>query len=202
MMSKSNQNSNRNIRGQSLVETVLMMPLMVGIVLNAMNVGYFLFVTINLTGATRTAAEFAMVGPNSPQATAYPPACSSCSGSGPDVATVLYNDLTGAVANATSASITICSPSVVVSGTGTTKGYANCVTCTKSTSCGSASAGSSSSSDLDPESSTMGYVLTKVQVKYQFKPLIPGTIFNLVLLKTAFSGGQYTFYRTIEMRAM
>ena len=189
-------------RGQSLLEAILMMPLMLGVILNAVNLGYFFFVTINLTGATRTAAEFAMVGPNSPGTTAYPPVCSSCSGVGPDVATVLYNDLTGAVGNATSASITVCSPSVIVSGAGTTKGYANCVTCTKSTSCGSASAGSSTSSDIDPENGTSGFVLNLVQVKYQFKPLIPGTVFNLVLLNTAFSNGQYTFFRTIEMRAM
>lgn len=194
--------SSRNSRGQSLLETILMMPLMLGIVLNAVNIGYFLFVTINLTGATRTAAEFAMVGPNSPGTTDYAPVCSSCSGVGPDVATLLYTDLTGAVGNATSASITICSPSVIVSGAGTTKGYANCVTCTKSTSCGSGTAGSSSSSDLDPESASAGYVLSRVQIKYQFKPLIPGSVFNLVLLNTAFSGGQYTFFRTIEMRAM
>jgi hypothetical protein len=176
-----------------------MMPLVLGVILNAVNLGYFFFVTLNLTGATRTAAEFSMGGPNSPGATLYPPACgnaTNCPGGGPDVASLLYNDLTGAIANATTASVTVCSPSM-----GTTSGYANCVTCTGSSSC-SSTAGSSATSDLDPENSTAGFVLNRVQVKYQFTPLIPGSVFNLVLLNTAFSNGQYTFFRNVEVRAM
>jgi len=185
-----------------MLETVLMMPLMLGVVLNAVNLGYFFFVTVNLNGAVRTAAEYSMIGPGSPGTTAYPPACNkvaSCAGAGPTVTDLLYHDLTGAVANATSANVTVCSPSL-----GTSSGYANCVTCTSSTSstCGSVVTGSSATSNLDPENATSGFVLNHVQVKYAFSPLIPGTIFNLVLVNSAFSGGQYTFYRTIEMRAM
>lgn len=198
----------RKSRGQSLLETILMMPLMIGIVLNAANLGYFFFVVVNLTAGTRTAAEFAMVGPNSPGGTAYAPVCSTCTGTGPDIATVLYNSLGGAVANAaTNVTVTVCSPSVLVTAggvtSGTTKGYANCWTCSKSGTCDKAgTAGSSSTSDLDPENTTAGFVLTRVQVQYQFKPLIPGSVFNLVFLNSLFSGGQYTFYRSIEMRAM
>ena len=194
--------------GQSLLEAILMMPLVLLILVNAINLGYFFFVVVNLSGASRTAAEFAMVGPGSPGTTSYAPPCPSangagCTGVGPDVATVLYNDLTGAVYRATSASITVCSPSVIVSGTGTTNGYANCEACTSSTSCQSSGvAGSSSTSNLDPESSTSNFVLNKVQVTYQFPPLIPGTLFNLILVNGAYSNGQYTFSRTIEMRAM
>jgi hypothetical protein len=197
------QNSKRASRGQSLLETALMMPLMLLIVVNAVNLGYFFFVALNLTSATRTAAEFSMVGPGSPGTTSYAPACSSCSGIGPNVATLLYDDLTGAVANAVSASITVCSPSVIGSnGTGSTGGYANCVTCTNSTTCGTATNGSATTSHLDPENATYGFMLNRVQVDYQFTPLIPGTLFNLILVNGAYSNGQYTFHRAIEMRAM
>jgi Flp pilus assembly protein TadG len=194
--------SRRNSRGQALLETVLMMPLLIGIVFNALNLGYFLFVIVNLTGATRNAAEYSILGPNSGGGTGYPAACSSCAGatSGTDVASLLYNDLTGAVGNATSASVTVCSPSLgTTAGGGGGAAYANCVTCTSSTSCGSASSGGSSSSDEDPEA---GFVLNRVQVKYSFKPLIAGKLFNVIMMSSSFSSGQYTFYRTIEMRAM
>src|SRR5690349_295229 len=154
-MTAHNQSRHRNSRGQSMLETVLLMPLMLCLVFNAINMGYFMFVVVHLAGATRNAAEFSMMGPGSSVGTAYPPACSGCSGAGPDVASLLYNDLTVALPNSISASITVCSPSVIVSGTGTTNGYANCVTCTNSTTCGtSGSAGGSSSSDLDPENGT------------------------------------------------
>jgi Flp pilus assembly protein TadG len=198
----------RNSRGQSMLEAILMMPLMLGVVLNAVNLGYFFFVTVNLTGATRTAAEYSVIGPNSPGTTAYPPACNntaSCPGTGPPVTDLLYKDLTGAVANATSANVTVCSPSVIVSGSGTSSGHANCVTCTSSSS-GSCSAvvGSGSSSNLDPGNASYGFVLNHIEVKYSFRPLIPGTIFNLILLTNAYNAGtgQYTFYRRMEMRAM
>jgi hypothetical protein len=46
------------------------------------------------------------------------------------------------------------------------------------------------------------FVTSRVDVTYSFPPLIPGTPFNLVLAGSAFSSGQYTFNRHIEMRAM
>jgi hypothetical protein len=197
------QKSMRSSRGQSLLETALMMPLMLLVTVNAVNLGYFFFVALNLTSATRTGAEFSMVGPGSPGTTSYPPVCSTCSGVGPNVAALLYNDLTGAVFNAVNANITVCSPSVTgTNGTGNTGGYANCVTCTNSTTCGTAVNGSSGTSHLDPENTTYGFVLNRVQVDYQFTPLVPGTLFNLILVNGAYSNGQYTFHRAIEMRAM
>ena len=43
----------RDSRGQSLVETALMIPLLLVLILNAVNFGYFLIVTLNLTSAAR-----------------------------------------------------------------------------------------------------------------------------------------------------
>lgn len=203
MQEKNPMRAGKCSRGQSLIETALLMPLMLGIILNAVNLGYFFFVTVNLTGATRTAAEFSMIGPNSPGTTAYAPACNkaaTCPGAGPNVTDLIYQHLTGAVGNASSATVQVCSVSLGTSGSGSST-KSQCVVCTSSasSSCTSTTL-SGSGPDADPEAPT--YLLNRVDVKYQFKPLIPGTVFNLVLLNTAFSGGQYTFYRHIEMRAM
>ncbi|MBV9623178.1 MAG: pilus assembly protein [Acidobacteria bacterium] len=190
----------KSCRGQSLLETALIMPLMLTLVLNTVNLGYFFFVIVNLTSATRSGAEYSMMGPNSASNINYPPATTPSSLS---VATLMYRELTGAVWNAANTTVQICSPSVLVSGTGTTSGYANCAKCTSSA-CGSptTTAGSSSTSDLDPESPT--FVLNRVDVQYSFPPLIPGTPWNLILIGNLYNSGtgQYTFYRHIEMRAM
>src|SRR3989442_996298 len=58
--------STRNSRGQSLVETVLMLPLLLLIVCNVVNLGYFFLVIVNLTGASRTATMYSTVGSSTP----------------------------------------------------------------------------------------------------------------------------------------
>ena len=44
----------RRSRGQALIETALIMPLFLTIVLNAVNFGYFFLMALNLTSAART----------------------------------------------------------------------------------------------------------------------------------------------------
>jgi Flp pilus assembly protein TadG len=193
----------KGCRGQALLETALMIPLMLLVVLNALNLGYFFFVTVNLTAATRTGAEYSMLGPGAPGTTNYPPANT---GSMP-VTALIYQDLTGAVWNAGNATIQVCSPSVIVSGAGPsgTPVRANCVICTSSATCSSATGTTGASAtfvpDTDPEAA---FVLNRVDVQYSFPPLIPGSPFNLVLIGNLYNSGtgQYTFYRHIEMRAM
>jgi Flp pilus assembly protein TadG len=189
--------------GQALLETALMTPLMLIVVLNAMNLGYFFFVTLNLTAATRTGAEYSMLGPGSPGTTNYPPANTGTS----PVTALIYQDLTGAVWNPGNATIQVCTPSLLVSGAGPSGSpvRANCVICTSSATCSSATATTGASAtfvpDSDPEAA---FVLNRVDVQYSFPPLIPGSPFNLVLIGNLYKPGtgQYTFYRHIEMRAM
>jgi Flp pilus assembly protein TadG len=193
----------RDSQGQSLVETALMVPLMLIVVLNALNLGYFFFVTVNLAAATRTGAEYAMLGPGSPGTTNYPPANT---GSMP-VTALIYQDLTGAVWNAGNATIQVCSPSVIVGGTGTsgTPVRTNCVKCTSSATCSSATGTTGASATFVPSSDPeAAFVLNRVDVQYSFPPLIPGSPFNLILIGNLYNTGtgQYTFYRHIEMRAM
>ena len=197
-------------RGQSLIETAIMLPLMLFLVLNAVNFGYFFLMTINLTGASRTAGTYAIMGSSTPSASVLP-----ASGPSTNLLSVTYltqQDLTGAVSNPTSASIQICSPINIngsgsgVNGSGTSQ-KSNCVTCTGS-SCGAVGTGTPQP-DTDPENTatTTPFVLSRVDIDYTFTPIIPGSPFNIPLLASPIcssSGGSVTctFHRMVEMRTM
>ncbi|MBZ5612984.1 MAG: pilus assembly protein [Acidobacteriia bacterium] len=195
----------RGQTGQSLVETVLMLPLLLLVLLNAVNFGYFYLVALNLTSASRTGALYAMIGSSTPAGTALPPA----TGTSPSTASYLtYQDMTGALNAPGSATIQICSAGLGVSGTGSSQ-TAQCQTCTSSAAgsafaCGATGTGSPAP-DSDPEAPA--FVLNRVDVTYAFTPLIPGTPFGLALLPLSActaSGATVTctFHRQVSMRAM
>ena len=56
----------RGQSGQSLVEVVAMMPVMLLLLGNALNVGYFFIHALNLQSAPRTAAEYSVMGSATP----------------------------------------------------------------------------------------------------------------------------------------
>jgi hypothetical protein len=192
-----------------------MLPLLVMLVLNVVNLGYFFLVAVNLTGAARTATLYAIEGGATPAAASIP----SSGGSAPatntaSVTYLVYQDLTGALANPTGVTVQVCSQANLDSagaGTNTNTGgflRANCETCTSS-GCSPANGGSSSSSysgspvpSLDPEAP--GFVLNRVDIQYDVAPLIPGTIFNIPLRASGMcnSGGTCQFFRHAEMRAL
>jgi len=191
-------------RGQSLVETALVLPLLLLIVLNVVNFGYFFWVTLNLTAASRTATLYAIEGSYTPSAGVWP-----SPGPPSNVSSVSYltvQDMTGPLAGSSSASIQICSPVNIdalgsgVNNSGTTTQKSNCVTCTGS-SCGTVNTGSPVPS-ADPEAPS--FVLNRVDIVYTFQPLIPGTIFNLPLRASGMCNatGTCVFARHAEMRAM
>ena len=207
-------NSLRKTRGQSLVETALMLPLLIMIVLNVVNLGYFFLVIVNLTGAARTSTLYSIQGVATPAVSAIP----SSGGTTPttnlgSVAYLVYQDLSGSVWNPTSVSVQVCSQANVNSSTGSSVNTStgnlvrtNCETCTSSAGCGAAGNGSPVP-DFDPEAgtstSTPGFVLNQVRITYTFKTLIPGTIFNIPLQASAMcNSGTCVFTRQAEMRAM
>lgn len=194
----------KRTRGQSLVETMLTLPLLILVVLNAVNLAYFFLLMINLTGSARTATIYSIEGASTPAASQLP----DSGGSSPttsllSVTYLAYQDMTGAMWNPTGASVQVCSPINIsggsgVNGTGANL-RANCETCTSS-GC-SAAGGGSPVPDADPEAPT--FVLNQVQITYTFNTLIPGTIFNLPLQATPIcNAGTCTFARFAEMRAM
>ena len=187
-------------RGQSLLETALLMPLVLLIVLNVVNFGYFFVVAVNLAAAPRSGVLYSIMGFSTPGALSLPNA-----GPPSTANTVSYlsqQDMTGAINNPTSATLQVCSITVGLAGTGVnTKSL--CVSCTGTT-CGSAGAGSPVPS-ADPEAPN--FILHRVDVTYSFSPLIQGTPFGLSLLPMtacSSSGGNVTctFHRQVSMRVM
>jgi Flp pilus assembly protein TadG len=201
-MKKSKNQQARRETGQSIVETVLMMPFLLFLLLNALNFGYYFLVTLNLTAAPRSGVEYSMIGSQSPGATGLPPAA----GTGTNTVTYLtYQDLTGALSSPGSAKIQVCSKILGTSGSGTST-VAKCETCTSSSSCSNTPGAGSPAPDADPEAAK-GFVLNRVDVTYSFVPLIPATPFNVALLASGackLSGGNMscTFHRQSSMRAL
>jgi len=202
-------------RGQSLVETALMLPILIMLVLNVVNLGYFFVVAVNLTGAARTAVLYAIEGGATPAAGALPPSGGSTPGTNKNSVTYLvYQDLTGSLANPTGVTVQVCSQANLDSsgaGTNTNTGSVlrtNCETCTSS-GCSPLNGAATSSSysgspvpSLDPEAP--GFVLNRVDIRYDVAPLIPGAIFNIPLRASGMcnSGGTCAFFRHAEMRAL
>lgn len=187
-------------KGQSLLETALLMPLVLLVVLNVVNFGYFYVVALNLAASPRSGVLYSIMGFSTPGslslANAGPPSTANT------ISHLSQQDLTGAINNASGASLQVCSIVLGLTGTGANTA-SKCVTCTGN-SCGGAGAGSPAPA-ADPEAPN--FLLHRVDVTYTFTPLIPGTPFGLALLPMTActsSGGNVTctFHRQVSMRVM
>jgi len=184
--------------GEGLIETALIVPFLLTMILNAVNFGYFFLVALNLTAAPRSAVEYSIQGFATPATTtlASGPSSGNPSADNSSVAYLIYQDMIGALSSSTSATVTVCSNSL---------GSGKCVTCSGyNTACGAPAASPGGANYTDPEAS---FVLNRVDVTYTFQPLIPGTAFNLTLLPASIcspSGGSVscTFHRYASMREM
>jgi TadE-like protein len=189
--------------GQSLVETALVLPLLLVVILNVVNLGYFFLVAINLTGSARTSTLYSIMGTATPSSAQLPPPGGSSNLL--SVTYLAYQDMTGALWNPTGASVQICSPIIVsggsgVNGTGTSQ-KANCNKCTNSSCTLVTGASINPALPADPEAPT--FVLNQVSITYTFSTLFPGSIFNLPLKAAPMcNGGTCTFVRTGLMRTM
>ncbi len=177
--------------GQAIIETVLAMPLLLLVVLNAVNMGYVYLMAINLAAAPRVAAEYSIMGFQTP-------AASALANAGPittntSVSYLARRDMTGAINAPTTASVQVCSQTVSIN----TSGVAGCTSFGSATFTGSAAA-------ADPEAPS--FVLNRVDVKYTFNPIIPGRIWSLGLIPSglcsasAGGGTTCTFHRQVSMR--
>jgi len=191
--------------GQSIVETVLMMPLFLVILLNAVNFAYYYLNLINLTSSQRSGIEYAIMGAATPAATSLPK-------TGPSNALLsvsydTYQDMKGGMyAPTTRGALQVCSPSKGLVNPGKTTERADCDTF------GTKPAGFNwttphSDPELNSGSTAPAFVLSRVDVAYLFTPLIPGQIFNVGLLAmpscTSSNGNlTCTFHRYAEMRTM
>jgi hypothetical protein len=181
----------KDSRGQSLVETALMIPLLLTLILNAINFGYFLLVTLNLTSATRNGIEYAIQGSSTP-------ANGSLAGGGSaatNASYVIYQELSQ-LRGASTVQVQVCSLSFGNDG----NGKSNCQSCTN-LGCSGTNSGTSPHADPEPAA---GFVLNRIDVTYKFNTIIPAAPFNLVVgaLPLCQANGQCTFTRHADMRAM
>ena len=192
----------RGSSGQALIETALVMPLILLLALNVVNFGFFFVAAVNLAATPRSGVEYSILGFQTPSSLTLPPAPNGATITITSVSYVSQQDLNGALANPTGATIQVCSPTNGINANGintTTK----CVSCT-GTACGAAAAGSPAPAP-DPEAPT--FTLNRVDVDYTFNPPIPGTPFGLALLpmpgcKQKNGTVSCDFHRQVSMRAI
>jgi hypothetical protein len=206
----------RGSSGQALVETILIVPLLLAIILNAINFSYFVLMALDITSTSRTSGLYSIMGSATPAAIPLPQAGSfACSTTGNTISDLACQDLTGAVYSPSTGNtgMNICSPSVGIVNAGTGTQQSLCTTL--------GSVGTFGTAEPDPECSaastspnppctggTPAFMLNRVDVAYQFTPPIPFMPFNLIVMAmpacTTTSGGNVTctFYRHTVMRVM
>ena len=193
-----------------------MLPLLLLVVMNAVNFGYFFLIILNLTGAARSATLYSIEGSYTPYALQEAPSGSATGATvlttPGTVAYTAYNDLTGAVGNPTASTtkIQVCSQmntnSNTASGVNTQGGLqlSNCMVCDTANGCSASNNYSGSPAPAaDPEQPD--FVLNQVDITYNFNPIFPGKIFNIALLampSTMCTGGTCTWTRRARMRSM
>jgi hypothetical protein len=183
--------------GQSLVETVLAMPVLLLLVFNGINFAYFFLMTLNLSVAPRAGVEYSMLGGETPGTNGLATATGAANTT---ASYITYQDMTGAISSPGNARIQVCSKALGFSG-----GTAQCSVCTSSTGTCTGAGPGSPAPDADPEPTK--FVLQRVDVTYTFTPLLPPALFNLTILaipSCTSSGGNVScvFHRQVSMRAM
>ena len=171
----------RHRSGQSLVETALILPLLLTVVFNAVNFGYFFFVALNLATAPRQGSEYSIQGGSSLLQGGLPSAAA--------VSSLVYENITGAIPATAGTPTRVCTLALGLTrdGIGTVNQVPNCALY---------GTGSSTFSTLTPDPEAPYLVLSRVDIQYTVTPLIQGSPFNLIVQ------GPLTFHRMVTMRAM
>ena len=164
--------------GQSIIEAALLLPCMIVILFNALNIGYFFFVILNLTTSPRQGAEYSIQGPSSVlQSGVWPTAAA--------MQTMVGGGVTGAVRTTATPPYQVCTIQLGIDPTGIG-------TSTQIPLCTQYNSAPASAPNPDPEAPNL--VLNRVDVWYQVSPLIPGALFNVVPAPN--------FHRYVQMRAL
>jgi len=171
--------------GQALIETALVMPLLIFLVLNVINFGYIFVVSLNLAAAPRSGALYSIMGFSTPGTLTLPPAGPATTNS--SVSYITYQDITGALWNPSAATVQVCTKAVGIASPGTS-------------SCATFGSGTLAAPAADPEPTA--FYLHDIEIKYSFPPLIPGGPFGLLLPSATCTPSSCTFYRHVAMRAM
>src|SRR6476469_6462821 len=164
----------RHDEGQSLLETAIAMPLLLGIAFNLINLGYFWFVVLSLAAAPRQGVQFSTQGGAS-ITTASAPSVTA-------VSSLVFDNMTNAVhgANTSNTGVRVCMGVDPATGVATCNSFGKTFTF--------------SAVPADPEAPE--FVLNRVDVGYTLTLVIPGTAFNVVL------PANMNFHRQVSMRSL
>ena len=169
----------RRNEGQSLIEAIFVIPIFLLFAFNAINIGYFFFVYLNMATAPRQGAEYSIQGGTTIYGTSYP--------SADDVNTLVQAGTAGSLPNGNNIPTRICTAALGTSGTNDS---------TQVPLCNTYGSGSGTFTTLQPDPEAPLLVLNRVDVQYTVTPLIGGSFFNLV-----FPPSGLTFHRWVYMRA-
>lgn len=175
----------KRTEGQSLLETAIAMPLLLGLAFNLINFAYFWFMVLTLAAAPRMGVQYSTQGGTVSSSSSTPSTAS--------VSAVVTSNMTNAVVGATSSnvSVRVCS-ATSQTGVNSTTGIAGCDTFGPSFSFPNVDANCCA----DPEKPA--FVLNRVDVGYTVTLIIPGPAFGLLLPSAA----QLNFKRHATMRSL
>jgi len=163
--------------GQSLLETAILIPVLLSLAFNGVNLGYCWFMVLTMAAVPRQGVQYASQG-GPALATISAPSTTA-------VSNLVYENLTGAIsATSSNAQVRVCSSS---KGVDSSTGVAQCDSFGPSLL-------SFSGPDADPEQPV--FVLQRVDVAFTVTPIIPGGLFNVIL------PSNMTFHRQVSMRSL
>jgi Flp pilus assembly protein TadG len=166
--------------GQSLLEAAFLLPFLLALTFNAINMGYFFWAYLNMATATRQGVEYSIQGTTSFLQDTLP--------SADVVSTLVYNGLTGAIPSSANTPQRVCTLANGVDPNGA--GTSNQIPL-----CSNYGTGSGTYSTLQPDPEAPLLVLNRVDVQYTVTPPIPGFLANLIFPSSL------TFHRYVYMRA-
>jgi Flp pilus assembly protein TadG len=165
--------------GQSLLETAIAVPLMLGLAFNAINFGYFWFIMLTLSAAPRQGVQYSTQGGQASGLNSSPGTTA--------ISNLVYDNLTNSIKGltASNASVQVCTNAKGLAGTGTTQ-VSQC----------DPFGPSFSFSAVAPDPEAPVFVLNRVEVVYTVKPIIPGSAFMVIL------PSNLQFHRRVSMRSL
>lgn len=168
----------RSQAGQSLVETAIAMPLLLGLAFNILNWGYLWFMVLALSAAPRMGVQFATQGGAAGTGTAPGTAA---------VRDLVWENVTNAVHRSTTSTVAVqvCTNAKGLTGTGAS-------TVTQCDQFGPSF--TFPAPVADPEAPV--YALNRVDVEYSITPIIHGWVFTVVL------PSNLRFHRQVSMRSL
>lgn len=165
----------RRDTGGSLVEFVLVVPVIFMLVLNAVNFGGFFYAWITVANSSRAAANYAILGGAS--------VGSLSPASGASIDSVITTDIS---------SLATSSPALTVDVCTNARGTITAVYASSGTNCNGTPA--------DPEPTN--YTLTSVKVTYTYTPIINSSAFRFPRLGINLTVPPATITRTVMMRSI